>query len=118
MANPKIDLPLVGGSCWISPTRKIRVVGLQAAQIRCQRSSPHMPASSTTMISHGRRFSLLRSEERRVGNECVSTCRSRWSTYRLKKNTMKPDIRHTMKDIRIVQNTHIRRQHTHLRPYQ
>src|SRR3546814_9325094 len=24
---------------------------------------------------------LLRSEERRVGKECVSTCRSRWSTY-------------------------------------
>src|SRR3546814_14667762 len=23
----------------------------------------------------------LRSEERRVGRECVSTCRSRWSTY-------------------------------------
>src|SRR3546814_15150038 len=28
-----------------------------------------------------------RSEERRVGNECVSTCRSRWSTYHTKKNT-------------------------------
>src|SRR3546814_4233118 len=25
--------------------------------------------------------SLKRSEERRVGKECVSTCRSRWSTY-------------------------------------
>src|SRR3546814_8640486 len=24
---------------------------------------------------------LARSEERRVGKECVSTCRSRWSTY-------------------------------------
>src|SRR3546814_21114359 len=24
---------------------------------------------------------LQRSEERRVGNECVSTCRSRWSPY-------------------------------------
>src|SRR3546814_20152516 len=24
---------------------------------------------------------LLRSEERRVGKECVSTCRSRWSPY-------------------------------------
>src|SRR3546814_7719720 len=24
---------------------------------------------------------LERSEERRVGKECVSTCRSRWSTY-------------------------------------
>ena len=23
----------------------------------------------------------LRSEERRVGKECVSTCRSRWSPY-------------------------------------
>src|SRR3546814_17490662 len=27
----------------------------------------------------GRRAVLLRSEERRVGKECVSTCRSRWS---------------------------------------
>src|SRR3546814_11044130 len=26
-----------------------------------------------------------RSEERRVGQECVSTCRSRWSPYHLKK---------------------------------
>src|SRR3546814_9128813 len=26
-----------------------------------------------------------RSEERRVGKECVSTCRSRWSPYRYKK---------------------------------
>src|SRR3546814_18361563 len=25
--------------------------------------------------------SMVRSEERRVGKECVSTCRSRWSTY-------------------------------------
>src|SRR3546814_15725030 len=26
-------------------------------------------------------FDPSRSEERRVGKECVSTCRSRWSTY-------------------------------------
>src|SRR3546814_17245736 len=26
-------------------------------------------------------FERLRSEERRVGKECVSTCRSRWSPY-------------------------------------
>src|SRR3546814_12922106 len=30
-----------------------------------------------------------RSEERRVGKECVSTCRSRWSPYRYKKNKYK-----------------------------
>src|SRR3546814_16388612 len=29
----------------------------------------------------------VRSEERRVGKECVSTCRSRWSPYQYKKNT-------------------------------
>src|SRR3546814_17625323 len=29
----------------------------------------------------------LRSEERRVGKECVSTCRSRWSPNHSKKNT-------------------------------
>src|SRR3546814_18524961 len=30
-----------------------------------------------------------RSEERRVGKECVSTCRSRWSPYHSKKNNNK-----------------------------
>src|SRR3546814_21054604 len=29
----------------------------------------------------GRVIEALRSEERRVGKECVSTCRSRWSPY-------------------------------------
>src|SRR3546814_12365563 len=29
---------------------------------------------------------IERSEERRVGKACVSTCRSRWSTYHYKKN--------------------------------
>src|SRR3546814_14252406 len=33
-----------------------------------------------------------RSEERRVGKECVSTCSSRWSTYHYKKKTN--DIQH------------------------
>src|SRR3546814_19117914 len=32
---------------------------------------------------------LPRSEERRVGKECVSTCRSRWSNYHSNKNNVK-----------------------------
>src|SRR3546814_20135812 len=32
----------------------------------------------------GRSYMQNRSEERRVGKECVSTCRSRWSAYHLK----------------------------------
>src|SRR3546814_15748366 len=31
-----------------------------------------------------------RSEERRVGKECVSTCRSRWSTEHYKHKSLKP----------------------------
>src|SRR3546814_14302077 len=33
------------------------------------------------------RAAANRSEERRVGKECVSTCRYRWSPYHEKKNT-------------------------------
>src|SRR3546814_12010971 len=32
---------------------------------------------------------VARSEERRVGKECVSTCRSRWSPYHSKKKKKK-----------------------------
>src|SRR3546814_13058285 len=34
-----------------------------------------------SFISGSPLFGTLRSEERRVGKECVSTCRSRWSPY-------------------------------------
>src|SRR3546814_12992382 len=37
-----------------------------------------------------------RSEERRVGKECVSTCRSRWSTYHSHKT--KTRTRHTQRN--------------------
>src|SRR3546814_16818519 len=36
---------------------------------------------------------LPRSEERRVGKECVSTCRSRWSPSHLKKNKQQDIIK-------------------------
>src|SRR3546814_15873155 len=33
-----------------------------------------------------------RSEERRVGKECVSTCRSRWSPYHVQKNDRRKQL--------------------------
>src|SRR3546814_7946198 len=43
------------------------------------------PPSAAANAGHDRlahlRPTLCRSEERRVGKECVSTCRSRWSPY-------------------------------------
>src|SRR3546814_16327670 len=37
-----------------------------------------------------RTYRGVRSEERRVGKECVSTCRSRWSPYHSKKKKQQP----------------------------
>src|SRR3546814_15144047 len=45
-------------------------------------STPQVPARRTS-----RGMVDTRSEERRVGKECVSTCRSRWSPYHEKKKT-------------------------------
>src|SRR3546814_16164034 len=36
-----------------------------------------------------------RSEERRVGKECVSTCRSRWEPYHYKKKNLNKKTRNT-----------------------
>src|SRR3546814_21004046 len=38
---------------------------------------------------------IIRSEERRVGKECVSTCRSRWSPYHYKKKHVFTSTIHT-----------------------
>src|SRR3546814_16627887 len=46
-------------------------LGMQMACIESARSTGIDKASNTE----------FRSEERRVGKECVSTCRSRWSPY-------------------------------------
>src|SRR3546814_18467326 len=37
--------------------------------------------AQNVQVSSGQLGGLPRSEERRVGEECVSTCRSRWSPY-------------------------------------
>src|SRR3546814_12050661 len=41
----------------------------------------HFELIETFICELGRRIVSHRSEERRVGKECVSTCRSRWSPY-------------------------------------
>src|SRR3546814_12976048 len=44
-------------------------------------------------LGKDRKAAYLRSEERRVGKECVSTCRSRWSPYHSKKKKSKHKMR-------------------------
>src|SRR3546814_16631610 len=56
-----------------------RICGLQAGRGSMQ----HQPV----LYLRYRRSAVLRSEERRVGKECVSTCSTRWSPYHHKKKT-------------------------------
>src|SRR3546814_15313453 len=53
----------------------------RCSQIRSTRSKPSSPTPKST-----------RSEERRVGKECVSTCRSRWSPYHQKKKSLRQNV--------------------------
>src|SRR3546814_12218373 len=50
-------------------------------------SSAYVDAMALNLVLKPWQYDVLvRSEERRVGNECVSTCRSRWALYHEKKN--------------------------------
>src|SRR3546814_17057175 len=51
---------------------------------------PQGPEQDDIWKSAGGDVSILtnRSEERRVGKECVSTCRSRWSPYHYKQTNL------------------------------
>src|SRR3546814_19253126 len=50
---------------------------------------------------------LSRSEERRVGKECVSTCRSRWSPYHYKQNNSQSNITNASR-YQILRSEHIK----------
>src|SRR3546814_18575916 len=52
---------------------------------RGRRCVSHQSPLQARLRRHAGASPVDRSEERRVGKECVSTCRSRWSPYRYKK---------------------------------
>src|SRR3546814_20753350 len=62
---------------------------------RQQAQLPPLGQRGTARLPQRRSPSLWRqsSEERRVGKECVSTCRSRWSTFHSKKKTIVPNYK-------------------------
>src|SRR3546814_11298273 len=63
-------------------TRQLRLCDAFMATITLWRSAADMPRKNIHVIG-GPRISppRVRSEERRVGKECVSTFRSRWAPY-------------------------------------
>src|SRR3546814_8661776 len=67
----------------LSHERKLRMTGNDILQIPRRTEVPN--GAAMVGIKHGPDllavYSAGRSDERRVGKECVSTCRSRWSPY-------------------------------------
>src|SRR3546814_9142690 len=68
----------------VCPSDLVHLPGIQLAEnvrfvgctVRGEGACPNGVIATTKI---GGKFFLDRSEERRVGKECVSTCRSRWS---------------------------------------
>src|SRR3546814_10939261 len=75
-----IDVGLAPG-VFVTPTDDLKVVGsvLQAKFV--DRRHPVANGYDSDDLAVYSAEGLSRSEERRVGKECVSTCRSRWSPY-------------------------------------
>src|SRR3546814_15535124 len=79
------DLPWPGGAILVGRAayRASACAAPQVSAIAARAVSPDM----------ARRPMRRRSEERRVGEECVSTCRSRWSPYHQKKNKYHQELK-------------------------
>src|SRR3546814_14860975 len=79
------DLPEKRGGDVFIGTAGTGIITLAAS------SSIDVSGGTLAGLSGGTLNLRARSEERRVGQECVSTCRSRWSPYHYKKKeTIQP----------------------------
>src|SRR3546814_13428713 len=68
-----------GSASFDSPTVSFQDIWCEPKPV--QPGGPPILFSGTLTGRNLRRIERLRSEERRVGKECVSTVRSRWSPY-------------------------------------
>src|SRR3546814_11597246 len=60
------------------------LVGIDALKLKGVGAADFAQGENAPVFAVGLSVIKCRSEERRVGKECVSTCRSRWSPYHYK----------------------------------
>src|SRR3546814_11909444 len=67
----------------LSPAAEMPAESTPASQPPEAEAAPQPPTRPAPRVATGGTLfeRMSRSEERRVGKECVSTCRSRWSPY-------------------------------------
>ena len=76
MAEPKAVLELAGREVAVSNPSKVFFPRAGVTK----RSEEHT-SELQSLVGNSYAVFCLRSEERRVGKECLSVCRSRWSPY-------------------------------------
>src|SRR3546814_11555867 len=84
LLRPAADLPLeiIAGTAIVAKPDRCIIDIVKCGDRRVHRIEIGGPLGSRDL----RDRRVPRSEERRVGKECVSTCRSRWSPYHYTKN--------------------------------
>src|SRR3546814_13813829 len=76
-ADRQVDADILA-KCLLAARAKGRV-GQEIAKLTVDAPVPYLLSDLTNIIQL--EMGKMRSEERRVGKECVSTCRSRWWPY-------------------------------------
>src|SRR3546814_14976347 len=79
-------LPASGASSLENASPAIRSEYTELSEAKALTIKSCISASPDRVSEYALRAGPLRSEARRVGIECVSTCSSRWSHYHYKKN--------------------------------
>src|SRR3546814_11491348 len=73
LLKPRLAVPNQHIRMYMGRSRAMYIVASGAVTL-------HLPDNTAVELGTGEMFGeMARSEERRVGKECVSTCRSRWS---------------------------------------
>src|SRR3546814_15608762 len=62
-------------------TKELEIIGVGYRVLNSGTDSLELALGYSHTINYKAPAGVTRSEERRVGKECVSTCRSRWSPY-------------------------------------
>src|SRR3546814_15394712 len=82
---------------WVQCPGRATAWGMQRG--RAAAPLPRWFCITKHLLRAGRGESNSRSEERRVGKECVSTCRSRWSPYHEQKKEQKQNRNNELQHI-------------------
>src|SRR3546814_11905907 len=85
LAAPERQVVLVGAEP-VEDVDPVRRRDLKPSDDVGERAVEARSVREIVVIAVAHALAQERSEERRVGKECVSTCRSRWSPYNYKKN--------------------------------